>query len=328
MRELRVIANRVGVMRGMDVADRNLAPATSLGGALAALALGALGALGALALSAQAYAGPQPQAGAQAPASGGSSPADARCLAGDTPRSGQPGKDVMWIPTPEPLVERMLRLAEVGPTDTVYDLGSGDGRIVIAAAKLGARAVGVEYNPKLVALSRCLIAAAGLANRAHIVQGDLFHTRFASASVVTLFLFPQLDVRLRPELLALKPGTRIVSHAYLMGAWQPDRRIITPDGMAYLWIVPAHVDGHWTFRRAHGRDRFDVTLIQAYQDLLGTEGANNGALENVRLRGAQLAFDFQDGSGVVHLTGHVGGAQIDAKVTRDGHTSAYVGTRS
>jgi SAM-dependent methyltransferase len=249
------------------------------------------------------------------------------CEAGYTPKSGQPGKDAMWIPTPEPLVSRMIELAGVKPSDVVYDLGSGDGRIVIAAAKLGARAVGVEYNPKLVELSRCLIAAAGLTGKARIIQGDLFQTSFQDATVVTLFLRPDVDQRLRPKLLALRPGTRIVSHSYLMGDWQPDQRVITPRGMIYLWIVPAHVDGAWTFRSRHGSDHFTVTFVQTYQRLVGLLG-DGTLVTDPQLHGTQVAFTFGDGDGLTRVTGSVDGERIDAQVSRNGHKVAYVGARS
>jgi SAM-dependent methyltransferase len=249
------------------------------------------------------------------------------CTASYVPKVGQPGKDVMWIPTPQPLVNRMLALAEVKSSDVVYDLGSGDGRIVIAAAELGAKAVGVEYDPKLVALSRCLIAAAGLADRARIVEGDLFRSSFDDATVVTLFLLPRLDLRLRPKLLALKPGTRIVSHSYLMGEWSPDKRVITPDGMAYLWVVPAHIDGTWTFRSRRGHAHFGVTFVQDYQRLRGIL-ASGAPLADTRLTGTTLAFSFPDGTRLVRVTGIVAGGRIDAQVTLGGRTSSYVGTRS
>jgi SAM-dependent methyltransferase len=249
------------------------------------------------------------------------------CTASYVPKPGQPGKDVMWIPTPLPLVSRMLALADVKPSDVVYDLGSGDGRIVIAAAKLGAKAVGIEYNPRLVSLSRCLISAAGVASRARIIQGDLFRSNFGDATVVTLFLLPSLDVRLRPKLLALEPGTRIVSHSYLMGDWPPDERVITPDGMAYLWVVPAHVDGAWTFRSQRGHAQFGVTFVQDYQDVRGIL-ASGAQLTDPHLDGARLAFSFPDGRDVAHVTGVVADGRIDAKVTVRGRESSYVATRS
>ncbi len=244
------------------------------------------------------------------------------------PQLGQPGRDVMWLPTSPELIERMLQAAQVKPTDVAYDLGAGDGRIVIAAAQhFGARAVGIEYDPRLAHLAQCRIDAAGLSGRARIIQGDLFQTDFDDATVVTLYLLPDLDMRLRPKLLALKPGTRIVSHSYLMGDWAPDERIETDEGIAYLWIVPARVDGTWTFASRSGHHRFTVTFIQTYQQLRGIVG-NGSALTSTRLRGAQLAFAFADGGGTTRVTGDVDGAQIDAKVTRGGSTADYVGTRS
>ncbi len=151
--------------------------------------------------------------------------------------------------------------------------------------------------------------------------------RHSDATVVTLFLSPALDERLESKLLALKPGTRIVSHAYLMDDWPPDDRIITPDGMAYLWVVPAPVDGSWTFRSRAGRGRFTVTFIQNYQQLRGV-GDNGSVLTDTRLSGTDVAFDFPDGIDLAHVTGQVDGAQIIAKVTRNGRTRDYVGTRS
>lgn len=247
------------------------------------------------------------------------------CTASYRPKVGQPGKNVPWIPTPEPLVKRMLSLAHVTPSDVVYDLGSGDGRVVIAAARLGAKAVGIEYNPKLVALSRCLIAAAGLSKRARIIHADLLRTNFSKASVVTLFLSPRLDARLRPKLLALKPGTRIVSNEYLIDNWSPDRRLYTRYGIVYLWYVPARVDGKWTFH--HGHHRFQVTFVQEYQQVTALVGAGTLAT-HTSLRGSRIAFTFPVGHNAVRVTGTVQGGRIVAQVRRRGHTSRYIGTRS
>lgn len=253
----------------------------------------------------------------------------ADCERGYTPKLGQPGKDVMWLPTPAQLVARMLDAAQVEPSDVVYDLGAGDGRIVIAAAKRGARAIGVEFNPQLAALAQCLVTAAGLGARARIVQGDLFQTNLADATVVTLYLLPQLNRRLRPKLLALRPGTRIVSHAYLMDDWPPDERIETPEGLAYLWIVPAHLDGRWMFRARGGSERFPVTFIQTYQSLVGLVGDAGEPLIDATLHGSQLRFAFADGEGGrVQVAGEVDGARIEARVTRRGRSEDYLGTRS
>ncbi len=144
---------------------------------------------------------------------------------GFTPSSGQPGKDVVWIPSPQALVDRMLDMAEASPADFVIDLGSGDGRTVITAARRGIPALGVEYNPDLVALSRQNAETAGVSERARFVQGDIFETDFSKATVLTLFLLPNLNLRLRPTILNMAPGTRVVSNTFDMGNWTPDQSI-------------------------------------------------------------------------------------------------------
>jgi SAM-dependent methyltransferase len=167
------------------------------------------------------------------------------CERAYTPQRGQEGKDVIWQPIEDSMVGRMLELAKVTAADTVYDLGSGDGKIVIAAAKqFGAKGVGVEYDAGLVEHSRCLAAAEGVADRVTFVQGDLFETDFGDATVVTLYLTPQLNLRLMPRLRALKPGTRVVSYSFTIGDWEPDEQIDSfGDGSAYLWIVPTNGAG-------------------------------------------------------------------------------------
>ncbi len=149
--------------------------------------------------------------------------------------------DVVFVPTPEPVVEKMLDLAHVGPGDVVYDLGCGDGRIVVGAAKRGAKsATGVDIDPERVAESREAVRKAGVGDRARIVEGDLFEMDLSDATVVTLYLLPELNLRLRPKLLALRPGTRIVSHAFDMGDWKPDRVEHVDGKTVYLWTVPQH----------------------------------------------------------------------------------------
>ena len=209
------------------------------------------------------------------------------------PHSGQAGKDVVWVPTPQVTVDRMLDLARVGPEDFVVDLGSGDGRLVISAAKRGATALGVEFTPELVELSRRNAGKEGVASRATFVQGDLFQTDFSRASVVTLFLLTDLNVRLRPQLLALKPGSRIVANTFNIGDWAPDDSATIADTegckyswcVAHLWIVPAKVEG--TYRTALG----EVTFTQKYQKLSGTmtsEG-RSAPLAGV-VRGEEISF--------------------------------------
>jgi hypothetical protein len=245
------------------------------------------------------------------------------------PAIGQPGKDVMWVPTSDALVTRMLRMAQVTSADRVYDLGAGDGKIAIAAARdFGAQAVGVEFEPQLAQLAQCYVRAEGLGERVRIIQGDVFETDFTAATVITLYLLPELNLRLRPTILSMKPGTRVVSHSFLMDDWEPDERSMTEDGSAYLWIVPAKVAGTWEFRESDGgQGRFAVKLEQNFQQLSGSAG-NEPLVSNARLRGSQLNLMFFENGAPTKLEGGVEGNRIDAQVTRGGKVSHYVGTRS
>ncbi|HEY8538996.1 MAG TPA: class I SAM-dependent methyltransferase, partial [Steroidobacteraceae bacterium] len=210
------------------------------------------------------------------------------------PQTGQPGKDVIWVPTNDALVERMLRMAKTTSSDIVYDLGAGDGKIAIAAGKkFGARAVGVEYNPDMVKLAQCLVNVEGVSDKVRIIQGDIFETDFSEATVVTLYLLPELNLRLRPTLLKMKPGTRVVSHSFLMDDWEPDDRT-TEDGYAYLWIVPAQVEGTWTFTPEGGGQRFVAQLEQKFQFLQGSVGTGSQArpISDGKLNGAEIRFSF------------------------------------
>ena len=211
------------------------------------------------------------------------------------PRQGLAGKDVIWLPTPESLVERMLTMAQVGARDVVYDLGSGDGRMVIAAARRGARAVGVEFNPELVAFSERRATAQGVARHARFVQGDIFETDFKEATVVTLYLLSTLNLRLRPTLLEMRAGTRVVSHAFSMDDWAPDEVSRAEGRTAYLWIVPAAVEGSWRLA-LQGGPSFDVALTQRFQKIEGTValGAIEAGLREPVLRGDAIRFGFVD----------------------------------
>src|SRR5262245_54630061 len=162
-----------------------------------------------------------------------------------TPTVGQEGKDVIWVPTPQSLVEKMLDMAKLTSKDIHYDLGSGDGRTVIAAAKRGAHAYGVEFNPDMVKLSERAAAKEGVSDKAKFINGDIFQTDFSQATVVTLYLLPSLNVKLRPTILKMKPGTRVVSHAFTMDDWQADQTENVEGRTAYMWIVPARVEGTW-----------------------------------------------------------------------------------
>lgn len=198
------------------------------------------------------------------------------------PTSGQAGKDVVWVPTPDSLVRAMLETANVTKDDYVVDLGSGDGRIAIAAAKqFGARAHGIEYNPEMVALARRNAQRQGVDKRVTFAEGDLFKADFSNADVVTLYLLPSINERLKPILLKMKPGTRVVSHAFTMGDWEPDRTIRTDDATGYFWLVPANVAGRWQFEV--GNDRFPVTLQQSYQKLTADSGIREGRVAGTKV---------------------------------------------
>jgi len=207
------------------------------------------------------------------------------------PQVGQPGKDVVWVPTPEVLVEKMMDLAKVTSSDVVIDLGSGDGRNVIAAAKRGARARGVEFNPNMVALSRRNAQAAGVGERAQFVEGDMFTADISDATVMALFLLPDNMVKLRDKFLALKPGSRIVANTFGIEGWEPDVRETVGDPCtswctALLWIVPAQVAGTW--RTPQGTFR----LEQNYQMLTGavTMGGTAAPITEGRVRGTEIEF--------------------------------------
>ena len=203
------------------------------------------------------------------------------------PQSGQEGKDVVWVPTPQVLVEKMLDLAKVTPQDVVMDLGSGDGRTVITAAKRGATAIGVEFNPKMVELSKQRAAEAGVNGKVTFIEGDLFEADLSKASVITMFLLPQINLKLRPKILDLKPGTRIVSNSFTMDDWEADETAnVTEDCTSWctamLWIVPAKVEGTWTSPQG------DLALKQNFQMVSGTMGGK--PISDGRLRGDQLTF--------------------------------------
>jgi len=219
------------------------------------------------------------------------------------PQVGQAGKDVVWVPTPQGVVDKMLDMAQVTKTDFVMDLGSGDGRTVITAAKRGARAMGIEYNPDMVELSKKNAEAAGMTARATFVKADLFETDFSKADVITMFLLPSINMKLRPKLLDLKPGTRIASNTFTMEDWQADETATVTDGCssswctALFWIVPAKVDGIWTTPNG------ELKLTQTFQIISGTMGSQ--AVQG-RLRGAEITFT----AGTTKYAGTVDGNTI------------------
>lgn len=219
-----------------------------------------------------------------------------------TPSVGQQGKDVVWVPTSQALVDRMLEMAQLTANDRLVDLGSGDGRLVITAAKHGAISRGIEFDPDLVAMSKRAAQAEGVTERATFEQADIFESDFSDASVVTLFLLPSLNLRLRPTLLDMKPGTRVVSNSFAMEAWEPDESVEVKEDCtnychAYKWIVPAKVAGTWKIGER------ELQLEQRFQVLDGTlsDGANQRRISNARLNGANITFsvDGQTYSGKV-----------------------------
>lgn len=218
------------------------------------------------------------------------------------PKLRQAGKDVMWLPTPDAMVARMLAAARTSSRDIVYDLGAGEGRIPIAAARdFGARAVGIEYDPQLAALATRNVARAGVENRVRIIAGDVFKEDFTPASVVTLYLLPDLNQQLRPQILALKPGTRVVSYMWDMGEWEPDETITQDGDQAFLWTVPAPVNGLWTVRDGNGRVAATLTVTQRFQRIGGTIAADGPVqpLLGAFVQGATMGFTFAGSDGGV-----------------------------
>ena len=237
------------------------------------------------------------------------------------PYSGQPGKDVVWVPTPPELVEKMLDMAKVTPQDLVMDLGSGDGRNIIGAAKRGARAIGVEYNPDMVELSRRLAKEAGVADKATFVQGDMYEADISKASVMALFLLTTNLDKLKDKFLALKPGTRIVLNTFAVTGWSADETE-TVGGecqtwcTAMLYIVPANVAGTWKMPQG------ELTLHQEFQMLSGelVAGAKGTPVENAKMRGDQITMTI----GGTTYTGRVTGDRLEGTAGNQKWTAAKV----
>jgi SAM-dependent methyltransferase len=211
------------------------------------------------------------------------------------PSLGQDGKDVIWLPTGTELVSLMLKTAKVTPRDLVYDLGAGDGKIAIAAAKeFGAKAVGIEYNKDMVAYAQRNANQSGVGHLVKIINGDIFIEDFSKATVVTLFLLPDLNLKLRPIILKMKPGTRVVSHAFTMGDWEPDEELDL-DAKAYYWVVPANVAGEWSLDSIELKNA-TLTLAQRYQKIGGNIkiGDKSQPILNSHLEGKNLRFSYID----------------------------------
>ncbi len=236
------------------------------------------------------------------------------------PQVGQAGKDVIWVPTPQALVEKMLDLTKVSANDIHYDLGSGDGRTVIAAAKRGARAFGVEFNPDMVALSQASAEKEKVSDRATFINGDIFKTDFSKANVITLYLLTSLNAKLRPIILEMQPGTRVASNSFDMGDWRPDTTVNGFDGCQYCtahyWMVPARVGGTWKL------DNGELRLQQRYQVVNGTAviGGKEVPITEGKLTGPEITFI----AGGTTYTGKVNGNSIEG--TAGG--TAFKATRS
>jgi hypothetical protein len=228
------------------------------------------------------------------------------------PTVGQPGKDVVWVPTSPSLVEKMLDLAEVRPDDLVMDLGSGDGRNIIAAARRGARGIGVEYNPEMVELARRLAREAGVSDKATFVQGDMYEADISRATVLALFLLPGNLEKLQHKFLDLPPGSRIVNNTFFVPGWEPDEKETIEDDCeswctAGLYIVPAKVRGVWRF------DGGEISVTQSYQMLSVTtaDGGDAAAKGQGRMRGRRITFSLNG----LNYTGEVNGDRIVGTVT-------------
>jgi hypothetical protein len=225
------------------------------------------------------------------------------------PSVGQEGKDVVWVPTPQALVDKMLDMAKVTPQDYLIDLGSGDGRTVITAAKRGINALGIEYNPNMVALSKENAAKEGVSSRAQFMKADLFQTDFSKASVITMFLLPDINLKLRPKILDLKPGTRIVSNTFTMGEWEADETGSPEacDGSwctALLWIVPAKVAG------THKIPQGELTLKQEFQKVSGTLRTEGRTVPvEGKVTGEEIAFQ----AGGREYRGKVNGKRLELR---------------
>lgn len=219
------------------------------------------------------------------------------------PHVGQAGKDVIWVPTPETLVQKMLEIAKVTPQDFVVDLGSGDGRTVIAAAKKGANAVGIEFNKDMVELSKKRAEEAGVNGKATFLNQDLFEYDLSKATVITMFLLPDINLKLRPKLLDLKPGTRVVSNTFTMGEWKPDLEVTIDENSSWntalMWIVPAKVQGNWKLGKS------DLVINQEFQKFYGTmkEGGKTIPISDGKIDGTTISFK----AGGAVYTGKVNG---------------------
>jgi SAM-dependent methyltransferase len=216
------------------------------------------------------------------------------------PSVGQSGKDVIWVPTNDAVAEAMLKMANVKPGDLVYDLGSGDGKIAIAAAKnFGATAVGIEFNKDMADLATRNAERAGVADKVKIINGDIFVEDFSKANVLTMYLLPDLNLKLRPTILKMTPGTRVVTNSFHMGDWEADALIGNGYTQGYYWVVPGNAAGKWTIKGIEGVKSANLDITQRYQRVGGTLSIDGKAqpLLGPSLVGNRLKFSFIDQGG-------------------------------
>ena len=246
-----------------------------------------------------------------------------------TPTPGQAGKDVVWIPTPDALVTMMLEAVKTTKDDLVYDLGSGDGKIPIAAAKdYGAKAIGIEYNPEMADFARRNVKRAGVEPLVEIITGDIFVEDFSKATVITMYLLPALNVKLRPIILAMKPGTRVTSHQFDMGDWEPDQHFVIEGRDGYMWVVPATVGGQWALKDESGSFSGTLNLVQRYQRLGGTItlACKTQPLLGAWIDADKLGFSFIDADRLLSAKMSVGGSGMSGTLS-DPRKTVLTGTR-
>ena len=246
------------------------------------------------------------------------------------PKVGQEGKDVIWVPTPEGLIDKMLEAAKVSDKDTLFDLGAGDGIIAITASrKYGAKSVGIEYNPEMAQFARRKVAEAGLTDKVKIITGDIFQEDFSSATVVTLYLMPHLNLKLRPILLKMKPGTRVVSNTFTMGEWEPDETVFDQHWKGYFWVVPAQIEGAWVMTGMEGGP-LRLNISQSFQNIGGTltRGGQTLTLLGAKLRGDEVKFQFVTPDRKVHaFSGRLEGRRLTGTVVADYSSTSVEMTR-
>jgi hypothetical protein len=246
------------------------------------------------------------------------------------PKVGQEGKDVIWVPTPEGLIDKMLEAAKVSDKDTLFDLGAGDGIIAITASrKYGAKSVGIEYNPEMAQFARRKVAEAGLTDKVKIITGDIFQEDFSSATVITLYLMPHLNLKLRPILLKMKPGTRVVSNTFTMGEWEPDETVFDQHWKGYFWVVPAQIEGAWVMTGMEGGP-LRLNISQSFQNIGGTltRGGQTLTLLGAKLRGDEVKFQFVTPDRKVHaFSGRLEGRRLTGTVVADYSSTSVEMTR-